>query len=84
MNNREIAEEDLFELWIEDESTIEVESFPTKHDCHVTVYVTKKDDKYWKYSVESSYNNGIQIYGKIKAVEVEPVEVKAIEWRVIK
>ena len=62
MNTIKIPKKEIFELWVEDESTIEIEEFATKHDCHRTVYVTKKDDKYWEYSIEDSYNDGAQIW----------------------
>lgn len=84
MNTIKIPKKEIFDLWVEDESTIEIEEFATKHDCHRVVYVTKKDDKYWEYSIEYSYNDGAQIWGDINATEVRPVEVKTIKWEKIK
>ena len=84
MNTIKIPKNEIFDLWTEDESTVEIEEFATKHDCHRVVYVTKKDDKYYQYSIEYSYNDGAQIYGDIEAYEVRPIEVIKIEWEVVK
>lgn len=85
MNTIKIPKKEVFESWVEDESTIEVDEWATKHDCHRVIYVTKKDDKYWEYSIEYSYNDGAQIWDDfVEAHEVRPVEVKSIKWEKVK
>lgn len=84
MNTIKIPKKEIFDLWVEDESTIEIEEFATKHDCYQTDFVTKKDNKYWSYSIEFSYNDGAQIWGDfVEATEVRPVEKTVITWEKI-
>lgn len=81
-NTIQIPKAELFDKWVEDESTIELSDTPTKHDMSRATYVTKMDGKHWRYSYERSYNEGPQIYtDSITATEVEPVEVTTILWR---
>lgn len=82
---KKIPKEEVIENWLEDSSTIEIEEYATKHDCHAVIYVTKNDDKYWKYTIEYSYNDGIQVWGDtITVTEVKPVEVLVTKWEVVK
>lgn len=66
--------------WVEDKSTIEIDKYPTKHDYHATVYVTKKDDKFWRYALDFSYSDGLQFYYDIEPEEVKPIEKTVITW----
>ncbi len=75
-----IKKEDLENI-LEDESTIEIEEYHTKHDCHRTVYVSKIEDKFYKFDLEFSYNEGIQLYDDyVDAVEVRAVEKTVVDW----
>ena len=69
----------LYEL-IEDPSTIEISTFPDKHDYTVHTCVTEIDRKQYMFKYISSYNEGIQFWGEIDLVEVKPVEYTAIKW----
>lgn len=62
----------------------EIDQYPSKHDCHYTVIVFPWEDKNWKCSYESSYNEGIQFYGEIECIEVEEREVTVKKWLVVK
>lgn len=66
--------------YIDDESAIEISSVPTKHDCHCVKYVTKVGEKYYMFSVEYSYANGIVNSSDIDFDEVVPKEVTVTEW----
>lgn len=68
---------------LEDPNTIKIDEWATKHDCHQELYVAKIDDKFYRFTLEFSYNNGIQDFDYqefIWAEEVRPVEVKTIKW----
>lgn len=79
-----IPKKDLFD-WIDHPSTIQIESTPTKHDCHchITTYVTRSGGKCWMYNVVYSYSEGIQNYGDIEAFEVKEVEKTVKVWEKI-
>lgn len=75
------------EFWVlvEDPSTIELGSTPSKHDCHFTDYVTKVGDKFYKYYGEFSYSGGLQDWiFPIKAQEVEEIRVVSSKWVPVK
>jgi hypothetical protein len=60
---------------------IEINSRPFKHDIVLTTYVAKVEELYWKFIIESSYNEGWCEYQfPIDAVRVSPREVSHIEW----
>jgi len=79
----EITKEKALDL-IEDQLTIKLECAPGKHDMTKHNYVFEHDDgRYYKFGVDISYNEGIQIYGDtVKAIEVIPVQVTKTEWRI--
>ncbi len=54
-----------------------------KHDLTWKTYVFPKDDKFYKFEVEHSYNEGIQIYCDITAVEVKQVEKTVKVWEIV-
>lgn len=71
--------EQLFDI-LKDPSTTEVEVSPGKHDCTYYTCVTKINEKYYEFSYEASYNDGIQFWNSINLIEVRPVEVITIKW----
>lgn len=76
-----ISKRDLIEVILESPDTKEIEQFATKHDCHRVVYVTKIEEKYYSFSIEYSYNEGMQLWDNyVKATEVKPVEKVITEW----
>jgi len=79
----QITKEKALDL-IEDQLTIKLECAPGKHDMTKHNYVFEHDDgRYYKFGVDISYNEGIQIYGDtVKAIEVIPVQVTKTEWRI--
>lgn len=75
-----LTKQAVFDL-LEDENTKKIEEYSTKHDCHAEVYVCKKNNKFYKFTIEFSYNDGIQIYGDfVEAVEVKEVEKVIKDW----
>lgn len=83
MNKIKITEEELYN-WLDDESTIEIGTERYKHDMNWVTYVTKKDDKWYKYTVVHSYNEGLQVWGDTEAVEVKQVEKIVTTWEEVK
>ena len=69
----------LYDL-IEDPSTIEISTYPDKHDYTEHTCVTEIDGKHYMFKYITSYNEGIQFWCKIELVEVKPVEYTAIKW----
>ena len=68
---------------LESPVTTQIEESAGKHDYHFETYVTKIDDKYYKFTLEYSYNEGLISfdYGDtVEGREVRPVEVKTIEY----
>lgn len=80
MNKIKLTKNEIYDFI---EISEEIKSYPTKHDCHTKVYILKKDNKYYEFSIEYSYNNGIQISDYVDAIEVQPVEKKIIVWEKI-
>lgn len=71
----------------EENSTEKINEWATKHDYHSEVYVSKIGDKFYKYILEYSYNEGCITFDyqdTVDAVEVIPVEKIAITWKVVK
>lgn len=72
---------------LESSNTKKTDEWAGKHDYHYESYVTKIEDKYYEFTLEYSYNDGCITFDYqdyIEAVEVRPVEVKRIEWEVVK
>lgn len=82
MNKLTVDKEELEEL-LEQDGTIELETYPTKYDYHITEYIVYKNDKTYKVNVESGYNNGIKD-DEFELTEVEPYEVTVTKWRIKK
>lgn len=82
MNKLTVDRKELCEL-LEQDGTIEIEQWATKHDCHTTQYIVYKRDKTYQVFVESSYNYGIQD-NKFELVEVEPYQETVTKWRIKK
>ena len=55
-----------------------------KHDCNYEVYVTEKNNKFYQFTVEFSYNEGIQFNLPMVGEEVEKVEVITAIWKKVK
>ena len=55
-----------------------------KHDCHYEVYVIEKNNKFYQFEVEFSYNEGIQFNPPMDGEEVEKVEVTTAIWKKVK
>ncbi len=69
---------------LEDPDTVKINEFATKHDYHTEVYVGKIEDRYYKFSVEFSYNEGVISFDyadHIEGTEVKPYERVVTEWR---
>ena len=82
MNKLIINKEELSEL-LEQDGTIEIEEYATKHDCHHTNSIVYKGDKAYQVGYETSYNEGI-LYDRFELIEVEPYEVTVTKWRIKK
>lgn len=82
MNKLTINKEELLEL-LEQDGTIQIDEYATKHDCHIETSVVYKDNKTYQVSVEYSYNEGI-VYDKFNLYEVEPYKVEVTKWRIKK
>ena len=82
MNKLTVDKKELREL-LEQDGTIEIEQWATKHDCHMTEYIVYKGEKTFQVFVESSYNNGIED-NKFELVEVEPYQETVTKWRIKK
>lgn len=76
MNKVISNKQEIFAL-IEDAE--EISSVPTKHDYHRTTYVVARDNTHYKFSVEYSYNDGMQS-DSITLVEVYPKEITTTLW----
>ena len=75
-----IPKSEIYDI-LEDENTVKIGSHPYKHDMTFKNYVCKKDNKYYAFTLVYSYNDGLQLYDKfVDADEVEPKEVKTIQW----
>lgn len=73
----------VLEEILESPDLIKIDEFATKHDYHMEVYVIKLGDKYYKFNLEYSYNEGIITFDyckEIEAIEVRPVKVETTEW----
>ncbi len=82
MNTIELNKKEIHEI-IEEETTVLISESPTKHDCHLSEYVFKRGDKFYRFDVECSYNDGLQIYGEIDAVEVKQIEKIVKVWETV-
>lgn len=54
-----------------------------KHDCTNKRYLFDIDCKKFAVWLSFSYNDGLQIWGDTDLQEVEAVEIKKTEWRVV-
>ncbi len=79
-----INKTELLEL-LEMDGVIELDQYPTKHDCSCVTFVVPKDGKHYQISYERSYNYGIQD-NSFEMTEVAPKEVliKTIVWEEVK
>ena len=87
MNKIKLTKHQVLEEILESPDLITLGDDAGKHDCHYTTYVAKINDRYYQFSLEYSYNNGIQDFeyqDEIEAWEVRPVEVKTIKWETVK
>jgi hypothetical protein len=76
-----LTKQDVFDV-LEDGLCKCVSETAGKHDCTTTTYVFPRDGKHYMFTLDHSYNEGLQLYDdSIQAVEVEPFEVKKIEYR---
>lgn len=68
-------------IWslIENNTTTQIKEFIDSYGYHTKVYVTKINEKYFKYKVKFCYDEGI-ISENIELVEVKPVEKVIIDW----
>ena len=81
-----LNKEQIEEL-IENPNTKKIDEWAGKHDYHYEVFVSKIEDKYFQYTLEYSYNEGLISFDYndyVEAVEVRPVEVKTIKWEEVK
>ena len=66
--------------WIDDADKVDV--YPTKHDCHCSVYVKKVGDKFYRVKAEFSYNDGLQMWDDyVELEEVVPYEVTVTKYK---
>lgn len=82
MNTIKLTKDEIIEI-IEDNTTKLIKETPTKHDCSSSEYVFAKDDKFYMFDVEYSYNDGLQIYGDTIATEVKQVEKIVKVWETV-
>lgn len=62
----------------------EIESQPLKQNT-ITTFVIKSNNKYYLGYIESEYNEGVFDHNfPMILTEVEPVEIKTIQWRRVK
>lgn len=80
MNEKTFTRSEIEDL-IDNGIAKEIKSSPFKHDIILTTYVAEVDDHWWKFIIESSYNDGWSDYQfPLDAVRVIPREVISIEW----
>lgn len=80
MNTIKLTKPEIYEI-IEDATLIK--ETPTKHDFSSSRYVFGKDDKFYMFDVEYSYNDGLQIWGDITATEVKQVDKIVKVWETV-
>lgn len=81
-----MTKEQFHKLWNEDEYEVISEQHH-KHDTTLYhfVYQNKEDNKWYRGYFYRSYNDGIDWYQfPIQLDEVEKVEVKTFQWRMVK
>lgn len=76
-----IQAKDLFDLV---EYSVEIDTFPGKHDTTRVIALLLFEDKPYQFSYYRSYNYGVSEdagnCGLIQIFPVKPVEVSKIEW----
>jgi len=79
---KQITKDQLFEL-MEENGAHKIDEWSTKHDCHLETWILPFEDKFWKVSIEFSYNDGI-IDDKFNMQEAESYTETITKWRVKK
>lgn len=81
MSKITIKDKDIPE-WMYSADTVHVATGPWDWG-HTETNVTKKDGKYWQYTVRIHHDEGLQLED-VEAIEVVPTEKTIIEWISIK
>jgi len=76
------TKDELFDL-LEDPTLIKTDEWATKHDCHAECYVVQIYGKHYEFTVEYSYNDGIQD-DEVELYEVEPYQVTTTKYLRVK
>ena len=79
----EISKEDLVDIILEDDKTIEIEEEFWKHDITHYTIIFYKHDKPYMLTYGCSYNYGIDD-GPFKAYEAESFQKVTTDWRIKK
>lgn len=80
-----VTKEEILEIVDDTENTQVISTEPHDYEIMYT-HVTKLNEKYWMFHLLWSVEEGFSTYigNYVELTEVEPVEVKTIDWRPVK
>ena len=77
----QMTQEEIHDVLDDTENTKVIHIEPDDHHIYYT-YVTKINDKYYTFWLNWHPDVGYLIDDDVELIEVEPVEVKTIEWKI--